>query len=339
MLAREHALGERGGCVTGEHRHPTLGHDRAVVVVRVDHVDGHAGLALSGRQHGLVHPRAVHPLPAEPRQQRRMDVEDAVAIARQRAGPELLHVPREDDELGVMARERLEDGGVERVGVRMRGPAQVVAREAGASRPLEALPRPGCCRSARPASRGAGPTHTRRGPPACRSRDVTRGTLSARRGRAVTHPRGPRTPSARCAVRPLRPSAGATTRARPRAARDRCPPPPPGVDGLAEEARALDRPAEHVDVLVLGVGRRDDLDLVRADGERHVRARHQPVARDAERQVAVRDGVGLRRHPVDHVSLADELGDEARPRLVERARPRSRPAPPDRAPAPRCGRR
>ena len=64
------------------------------------------------------------------------------------------------------------------------------------------------------------------------------------------------------------------------------------------------------------VSRHED-DLVRADGDGDRRAGLEPGDCDAQSQSAPRNDSGLDRHAIHEVGLADELGDEPRPRPLE----------------------
>src|SRR5207244_12535169 len=66
-----------------------------------------------------------------------------------------------------------------------------------------------------------------------------------------------------------------------------------------------------------GEASRNEEDLVRADGDGDRRAGLEPGDGDAQSQAAPRNDSGLDRHAINEVGLADELGDEPRPRPLE----------------------
>src|SRR5439155_2951606 len=72
------------------------------------------------REHGAMDVQAVHPLPAELRQQRGMRVEDAPVKGAERSRADLTHVAGQDDDLGPAVDERHGDRGIEGVGIWMR---------------------------------------------------------------------------------------------------------------------------------------------------------------------------------------------------------------------------
>ena len=60
-----HSLLQRFDSVAPLNQDPRLGQDRPGVVFRIYNVDRHATFAVTGSQHGLVDPMAIHALAAE----------------------------------------------------------------------------------------------------------------------------------------------------------------------------------------------------------------------------------------------------------------------------------
>src|SRR5438132_5305389 len=89
------------------------------------------------------------------------------------------------------------------------------------------------------------------------------------------------------------------------------------IHRVAEIARALDHAGEDVVPGWGGAVSRHEDDLVRADGDGDRRAGLEPGDCDAQSQSAPLNDSGLDRHAIHEVGLADELGDEPRPRPLE----------------------
>ncbi|MBA7629244.1 hypothetical protein ES703_36742 [subsurface metagenome] len=99
MLLLQHPLGQGIGCIVGLYRHDHLRHDGAVVVLLVHEVHGHPGHLSPGGDDGLVHPAAVVPLPAESRQQGRVDVQHGAGIGLHHLGWNQFQIAGQDDEV------------------------------------------------------------------------------------------------------------------------------------------------------------------------------------------------------------------------------------------------
>ena len=104
--ARPRAPGRRGGPGRRRAAPATRAWARigATIVHLIDEVHRRAALPGAAREHGLVHPPAVHALAAEGREQRGMDIEDAAAIALDHAGGHQLDVPGEHEQVDPVSR-------------------------------------------------------------------------------------------------------------------------------------------------------------------------------------------------------------------------------------------
>jgi hypothetical protein len=117
MLDLEHARGESVGRIVRQHRDPRLPQHRSTVVRLVDQVHRGSALPRPARQDRLVHPAPVHAFPAEGGEQRRVNVQNAIAEAGDDGGRNQLEITGEDDELGpVSFQPRQPLGGVGRIG-------------------------------------------------------------------------------------------------------------------------------------------------------------------------------------------------------------------------------
>lgn len=74
------ALGERRGCVVGQHGYPRLGDDGPVVVLIVDEVHCATGFRSAGGEDCGVHVMPEHASTAEFREQGGMNVDDAGSV-------------------------------------------------------------------------------------------------------------------------------------------------------------------------------------------------------------------------------------------------------------------
>ena len=99
MLQLVDACRQRLGAVARQHGALGLQERLSVVVVLVHEVDGDPAVGASRSQHGLVDMVPVHPLAAELRQQRRVDVEDALGVGLQPGLSDEDEVARQDDQL------------------------------------------------------------------------------------------------------------------------------------------------------------------------------------------------------------------------------------------------
>ena len=95
MLLLEHALGDREMCVVVEHRDARLGDDLSLVKLLVDEVHGGAGEANARGENSLVNVLAVHALPPERREKRRVDVHHAPLVRSTQLGRYQPQVSRE----------------------------------------------------------------------------------------------------------------------------------------------------------------------------------------------------------------------------------------------------
>jgi hypothetical protein len=111
VLGDEHPRGEGVRRVVGSHRHTALRDDGAAIVLLVDVVDRGARLGGPARQHGLVHPPAVHPGAAEVGEQSRVDINQPVTKPRDGGSRDELQVTREHHEV------RISEGGQQLVGI------------------------------------------------------------------------------------------------------------------------------------------------------------------------------------------------------------------------------
>ncbi len=123
--------------VVGEDWDLGLGEDWAVVVDFVDEMNGDAGGAESGFQHGAVDVVAVHSPATEFREQGGVGVDDAIVKATEGLGAQELHVSRKDDEVDLVVQEGLLDGGVEGFGGWMGAGAQMEGGDGVASGSFE----------------------------------------------------------------------------------------------------------------------------------------------------------------------------------------------------------
>ena len=113
VFSFEDAGGEGVGGVVGYNRDFGLGYHGATVVLFVHEVDADAGDALARGDYGGVDALAVHPPSAKFRQQRGVDVQDAVAVPAQRPGAEFPHVPGQGDEFDAARGQGIGDGCVQ----------------------------------------------------------------------------------------------------------------------------------------------------------------------------------------------------------------------------------
>jgi hypothetical protein len=137
VLDGEDAGGERVGRVVRVDGHGLLQHDRAGVVRLVDEVDRRAAPLHAVVEGGFVDAAAVEPGPAERRQERRVDVEDAVLKRAHDGGRHVLEIPGERDEVDAVLAQRRQQSFAERL-----GPVKVLrpdddARDAVPRRPLQ----------------------------------------------------------------------------------------------------------------------------------------------------------------------------------------------------------
>jgi hypothetical protein len=91
-------------------------------------------IVLTRLKHGAMNVQPEHPSPAELGQQRRMGIQNPALELRERPGPKLLHVARQDEELDLMIYQDSPDRGIQLVRVRMGAPRQMSSRDSSRSR-------------------------------------------------------------------------------------------------------------------------------------------------------------------------------------------------------------
>jgi len=109
MLSRQDSGLKRCWSVAVEHGQTTLREDWALVVLRFDEVNRYPRFRVPGCQNGFVHVNAVLALPTVLRQQRRMNVEDAVSKAPECSRSKLSHVSKQQHDIDVVAEEHCAD--------------------------------------------------------------------------------------------------------------------------------------------------------------------------------------------------------------------------------------
>ena len=101
VLDGEHTRGQRFRGVALQHGDALLHNHAAVIDLLIDKVRRRAGNLRAVGQNRLVHVMAVHPRPAERRNQRRMDVDDPVLKRPHNLPPHDGQIARQHDEIGV----------------------------------------------------------------------------------------------------------------------------------------------------------------------------------------------------------------------------------------------
>ena len=127
MFEFKHARTQRFGRIAVFDRDRFLGDDRPVIVVFVDKMYGHSTFGRAGSDHGLVDPSTVHPLPAESRQERGVNVQDSISVPLQGSRSKFFHIPGQKNQIHPSFVKSPFNGPVERDGIGM-GPAAEMDR-------------------------------------------------------------------------------------------------------------------------------------------------------------------------------------------------------------------
>ncbi len=94
--------------------------DRALVILRGDNMDRRTRYLIAGPQDGFMDCATVHAFSAVSWQQGRMYVDDPAGEGLQRAGANLLHIARRNDQADLVLVEQCAYGRVELIGIGMR---------------------------------------------------------------------------------------------------------------------------------------------------------------------------------------------------------------------------
>lgn len=133
----KHSRGKCLGRVARVHGNLPLQHNGAVIILLVNHVYGRTGYRVARCKNGLMHMYAVHPLAAELRQKRRMNIDHPVTVCRDHRSWNPLHVSRECDEIHLMIVQRCQKGVNEKLFVRELTLTEVNGRKSVRPRDLQ----------------------------------------------------------------------------------------------------------------------------------------------------------------------------------------------------------